>query len=207
MVASGWMQACQKPPVETLAPGEAPAPPAVTPATAPAVKPIMTATPAPDLVSPPGIFFLMQKASITTDAGIVGLKPGQLLREVGPDLYEVDGQRIALRPSQVTNNLRIARELASADYAVQAALRGASREKLPTPVATPAARATPPTTRSATAAASPQASATPSPIEVPKLGAGTGFADPEYGNRKNAKMDKSGRLYWRDSHGAIRYDF
>jgi hypothetical protein len=169
--------------------------------------PLAVATPAPDPLAPPGIFFLVQKASITTDDGIIGLKPGQGLRLVTAGTYEADGQTVRLRDDQVTNNLRLARQAAAADAASQAALRQA----LPLPASRP------PTPAPGLAASS----ATPIPTPVPrsaatpakslsggtKLGAGTGLADPETMNRRNIKVDSSGRKYWRDSHGAFRYDF
>ncbi|MGB8169492.1 MAG: hypothetical protein WCF18_18475, partial [Chthoniobacteraceae bacterium] len=100
--------------------------PIATPAQA---KPVAVVTPSPDPLAPPGIFFLLQKASITTDDGIIGLKPGQGLRQVSPGNYEVNGQTIQLRDDQVTNNLRIAQQLAAADASAQAALRQAMQPK------------------------------------------------------------------------------
>lgn len=167
--------------------------------------PIALATPAPDPLAPPGIYFLIQKASITTEDGIVGLKPGQGLRMVGPGTYEVNGHTVQLRDHQVTNNLRIARQHAAADAAAQASLRQAMQiATAPKP-----------------APSSPKVSATPTPqpisrpVAVPvtslssgsRLGAGTGAADPETSNRRNVKVDSSGRQYWRDSRGNTRYDF
>jgi hypothetical protein len=178
--------------------------PVVTPAPA---TPIAVATPSPDPLAPPGIFFLLQKASITTDDGIVGLKPGQGLRQVSPGNYEVNGHTVQLRDDQVTNNLRIARQYASADAAAQAALRQALQA---TPTVAPITGTTS-ATRSATPAPAPVTRAPAAPVSAlvggSRLGAGTGAADPETANRRNVKVDSSGRHYWRDSRGAIRYDF
>jgi hypothetical protein len=115
---------------------------------------------------------------------------------------------VPLRDDQVTNNLRIARQFAATDAAIQAASRQALQP--PPPANLPPARSS-----------TPAVAATPAPRPVarpaappgnslsggPKLGAGTGRADPETANRKNSKLDSSGRPYWRDSRGNIRYDF
>ncbi len=208
--SAAMLTSCRKPAAQVAAAPEPDPLPVATPApTAAPVRstPIAVATPAPDPVAPPGIFFLLQNVSITTDDGIIGLKPGQGLRQVSPGSYEVNGQTVQLRDNQVTNNLRIARQYAAADAAVQAALRQARQ---PAPTVAPA-----------TAANSTVIPATPVPREVPRpvatpssglsagprLGAGTGAADPESANRRNVKVDSSGRQYWRDSRGTIRYDF
>ena len=192
---------CQPPKPEAVVEPE-PLPPA-TPspvATPPPAPAIAATTPVPDPLAPPGVFYLLQKTSITTEDGIVGLKPGQLLRQVSPGAYEVNGHTIELPDHQVTNNLRIARQFAAAAVAPQAALR----PPLP-PKTTPA----PATATSSTAAAASRPAAAPSNSlsSGPRLGAGTGRADPETSNRKNVRVDSSGRQYWRDSRGGIRYDF
>lgn len=203
------LTSCQKPEAEVVAESDPPAPsvappaPAATPAPA---TPMAVATPLPDPLAPPGIFFLLQKASITTDDGIIGLKPGQALRQVSPGTYEVNGHTVQLRDDHVTNNLRIARHYAAADAATQAARRQALQ---PAP------------TRAPVSSTAPVAVSTPAPRPISRpapppstglsggarLGAGTGAADPETANRRNVKVDSSGRHYWRDSRGNIRYDF
>ncbi len=206
--SAATLTSCRKPAAEVAAEPEPLPVPSPVPTAAPVRStPIAVATPAPDPVAPPGIFFLLQNVSITTDDGIIGLKPGQGLRQVSPGSYEVNGQTVQLRDNQVTNNLRIARQYAAADAAAQAALRQARQ---PAPTVAPA-----------TAANSTVIPATPVPREVPRpvatpssglsagprLGAGTGAADPESANRRNVKVDSSGRQYWRDSRGTIRFDF
>jgi hypothetical protein len=116
---------------------------------------------------------------------------------------------VQLRDDQVTNNLRIARQVAGAAAAAQAARRQAPQPLLPTPsrvaaerdVANPSAPSAPPV------APRPTVSPTNPLSGGVKLGAGTGIADPETANRRNVKVDRSGRQYWRDSRGNIRYDF
>lgn len=191
---------CQPPKPEVAVEPEPLAPPAPSPvATPPPAPPLAATTPVPDPLAPPGVFYLLQKASITTDDGIVGLKPGQILRQVSPGAYEVNGHTIELSEHQVTNNLRIARQFAAAAVATQAALR----PPLP-PKTTPAPVAATP---SAAAATRPTAAQGNSLSSGSRLGAGTGRADPETSNRKNVRVDSAGRQYWRDSRGGIRYDF
>jgi hypothetical protein len=202
------LASCKKPAVDVAVEPE-PVPVAAAtpaPATPPPIKPLAAITPVPELLAPPGIYFLIQKASIVTDDGIIGLKPGQGLRQVSPGTYEANGQTVQLRDDQVTNNLRIARKFAAADAASQTALRQALHPPPPkAPAATPVAVAV--------SATPPQPSSRPPSAQGTllsggsRLGAGTGVADPETANRKNVKLDSSGRYYWRDSRGAIRYDF
>lgn len=188
---------CQPPKPEAAVEPEPLTPATPSPLATPPPAPALAATtPVPDPLAPPGVFYLLQKASITTDEGIVGLKPGQGLRQVSPGTYEVNGHTLELPDRQVTNNLRIARQIAASAVAPQ-----------------PAPQPKPP---SAPATATPAVAAAPSrPVGAqgnslssgPRLGAGTGRADPETSNRKNVRVDSSGRQYWRDSRGGIRYDF
>ncbi|EDY21198.1 hypothetical protein CfE428DRAFT_1491 [Chthoniobacter flavus Ellin428] len=86
----------------------------------PAPKP--AATPAPEL-APPGIFYLVTSVSVETSDGILGLKPGQLLKQVRPGVYKADNNEVTLRPDQVTNDLTIARRVAAQDEQTQAAIQ------------------------------------------------------------------------------------
>lgn len=110
------LAACQKPVAQ--APLEPEPEPLATPAPVAVV-----ATPVPDPLAPPGRFYLLQPVSITTQDGIIGLKPGRVLQQTGPGSYAVDGHTVQLRGDQVTNNLRIAGHYARADAAAQVAIR------------------------------------------------------------------------------------
>jgi hypothetical protein len=190
---------CKQPVAEAPpAPEPAPEPPPPVATPAPATPIAVAPTPVPDPLAPPGVFILLQKASITSDDGIVGLKPGTVLRQVSPGTYSVDGREVTLRDDQVTNNLRIAAQYTAADASAQAAIRQTRQQRA---AAAQAAQATP--TPTPAPASTARASSSSSSA---KLGSGTGVADPEYGNRRNIKVDKSGRYYWRDSKGNIRYD-
>ena len=81
------------------------------------------ATPEPNYFTPEGIFYTVVKASIETDSGIIGIKPGTKVKLVAPGEYETGGQRVKLTDDQVTNDLRIAQRVLAADAAGQAALR------------------------------------------------------------------------------------
>jgi hypothetical protein len=197
--------------------------PSVAVAEAPKATPAVAATPAPDPLAPPGTFFLLQQTSVTTEDGIIGFKPGQVVREVTPGTYLVGTHTMKLDKFKLTNNLRIAGQLAAQDAASQEALRQAIRARSATPVPTytqtPTYSNGPATTPSTVVASAPPpeprkpastivAGAGSKPVDnSPRLGGGTGFADPETGNRRAEKTDSSGRRYWRDSHGNIRYDF
>lgn len=125
-----------KPEVAEEPPPVVPATP-IPQATPRLATPIAAITPAPDPLAPPGVFYLLRKASITTEEGIVGLKPGQSLRQTGPGTYEVGGRSIQLPDDQVTNNLRIAGQFATAYASAQAVLRQNVQQRSATPSATP----------------------------------------------------------------------
>ena len=98
-----------------------PPPPRATPAPPPVVE---AATPAPNYFAPPGVYFLVTKASIETANGITGLRPGTRLQQTGPtDYTDAEGHKLVLAPNQVTNDLRIAQQVAGADLAAQNSLR------------------------------------------------------------------------------------
>lgn len=116
-------------------------PPPATPAATPVV---VVATPEPRYFAPPGVYFLMSAASVETPEGIVGLKPGTRLQKVAPGKFTANGHALDLRESQVTNDLRVAQQVAGADHAAQVALRqamnaaAAAQTVQATPAATPA---------------------------------------------------------------------
>jgi hypothetical protein len=86
-------------------------------------------------LAPPGIYYLVTAVSVETSDGILGLKPGQMLKEIKPGLYQADANQVSLRPDQVTNDLSIARRVAVRDQMNQTALRA---RMAAAPIATPA---------------------------------------------------------------------
>ena len=129
LAMAGGLAGCNKKVAQEDAPAEeAPAPKvaAATPEPKP-VAPVAVATPppatpAPEL-APPGVFYLISAVSVETSDGILGLKPGQLLKEVRPGVYRADNNEVTLRPEQVTNDLAIARRFAAQDQVNQAAIQ------------------------------------------------------------------------------------
>ncbi|HEX8309780.1 MAG TPA: hypothetical protein VF614_00585 [Chthoniobacteraceae bacterium] len=130
-----YLVACDKPQSAKETPAPAPeiaqATPAPEkkpePAPAPVVEePIAQAAPAapdPKQFAPAGVFFLVTAASVETDSGIVGLKPGQRLQQTAPGQYTADGNQLTLRDDQVTNDLRVAARASGMNAASEAALR------------------------------------------------------------------------------------
>ena len=120
---------CKKKEVAEEAPEEAPAAtptpkPAPAPKIAEATPPPKAAAPAPTpQFAPPGVYFLITAVSVETSDGILGLKPGQMLKEVKPGVYKADNNEVTLRPDQVTNDLTIARRVAAVDQQTQAAIQ------------------------------------------------------------------------------------
>lgn len=106
-------------PAATPAPVSTPLP--ATPAPAPVVQ---AATPEPNHFAPPGVFFVVRQASIETQSGIIGLRPGTRLQQTGPGEYtDREGHKLTLPANQVTNDLRIANQVVGADAAAQDAIR------------------------------------------------------------------------------------
>lgn len=124
------LEGCKKKVAEEALPEETPtATSTPKPAATPEPKPVAMATPtpppatpAPEL-APPGVFYLITAVSVETSDGILGLKPGQLLREVRSGVYRADNNEVTLRPEQVTNDLAIARRFAAQDQLNQAAIQ------------------------------------------------------------------------------------
>ncbi len=122
---------CSKPAaITTPEPTPEPAPVVVAPPPAPAQPPpvavavaVETAEPPARNLAPDGIFFLLVRKSIETESGFQGVAPGARLKFAAPGMYEIEGQKIALRDDEVTNDLDIARQIAGADAAAQQALR------------------------------------------------------------------------------------
>lgn len=148
-------------------PEEGPANPAPTAAATPEpTKPVAVATPtpppatpAPEL-APPGVFYLITAVSVETSDGILGLKPGQLLKEVRPGVYRADNNEVTLRPDQVTNDMAIARRFATQDQRNQAAIQ----QRLATTGSAPSAPSA-----SGTPSTASHSSAPPPPQEDPKV--------------------------------------
>ena len=117
------------PPAQRSAPKPAathPAPPkrlAQQPAAKPA--PARPATPERRL-APEGTYFLLERASLKIDSGVIGFAPGTkvtLLDQGNSASTVTDGQyQFAVPLSQLTNDLDIAADVAKSDYAAQAQL-------------------------------------------------------------------------------------
>jgi len=117
---------CQKKQVaEDETPAAEAAPTATPPpklAATPEPKPVAVATPAPEL-APPGVYYLITAVSVETSDGILGLKPGQPLKQVSPGVYLAGANQVKLSPDQVTNDLAVARRFAAQDQRNQAAIQ------------------------------------------------------------------------------------
>ena len=128
-------------PAATPPPVAATATPAPAPAPAPESAPAAPATPAPPRLAPPGVYFLVTAVTVATDAGVTGLPPGTRVVRQPDGRFLANGQQIALRPEQITNDLNVAEKVASTDRAAQASIRQTLAPSRP--AATPAAAATP----------------------------------------------------------------
>ncbi len=86
-------------------------------------EPVAEATPPPKRYAPEGVFYLITKKSIETEAGIVGFRPGTQVQLLPDGKYSVEGQTIELLPNEITNDLDLAARYAGADAQAQVALR------------------------------------------------------------------------------------
>ena len=78
-------------------------------------------------LAPDGTFFLLQRASVPIDSGVIGFAPGTkvtLLEQVdSASTVVTDGQyQFKVQSSQLTNDLDIAASIAKSDYTAQAQL-------------------------------------------------------------------------------------
>jgi hypothetical protein len=176
----------EAPAVEEPAVAEAPlaTPTPATPSPATPAPRLVEATPAPNYLAPPGVFFLVAKASIETAAGITGWNPGTQVQQTGPNEYTTaEGHKLTLRPDQVTNDLRIAQHLAGADAAAQRAVR---QMHAPRPVAPVAAAPVSPV---------PAPAASRPPTTPPAANVGSGALGASHTRAKD------GYLWQKDSNG------
>jgi len=149
--------ACHKPAEQTTTESQ-PAPVESTPAPVQATpKPVVVvATPPPvNYFAPEGTYYLVAKASLETNDGIVGYPPGTKVMRADDGRFQApDGQFLTLQPNQMTNDLRIARQVAGADAANQMAI-AQSGQQVTAAVSVAETRAT--------GASSSQPSAAPAP--------------------------------------------
>lgn len=96
-----------------------------TPAPTPEPTPA-TPTPEPNYFAPEGVFYLVTSASIETSDSVTGLYPGTRVVKQPDGRYLADGYKIAieLRSNQVTNDLRVANRIISAQAADAERRRG-----------------------------------------------------------------------------------
>ncbi|MEO8351216.1 MAG: hypothetical protein ABI680_05755 [Chthoniobacteraceae bacterium] len=94
---------------------------------------VAEATPPPKRLAPKGIFYLITKKSIETDAGIVGFRPGTPVQLQPDGKYLVEGRTMELLPHEITNDLDVAAQYAGAHAQAQAALRQRLFTAPPTP--------------------------------------------------------------------------
>lgn len=130
-------------------PAAAPAMPTAQPLVQTPTRPAPAATPDTRRLAPPGVFYLLNRISVTTDSGVVGVAAGTqlLLLEKLEDggLKVTDGpEDFVVAPSEVTNDLDSAARAGAKLHAGRPPV-AVRREALPPrPIASPAATAQPP---------------------------------------------------------------
>jgi hypothetical protein len=96
-----------------------------TPAQRPGAKPTPPRAVAREpRLAPEGTFFLLQRASLPIDSGVIGFAPGTkvtLVEQADSVSTVTDGEyQFKVPSSQLTNDLDLAASVATADYAAQA---------------------------------------------------------------------------------------
>ena len=97
-------------PIPTATPTPTPVP---TPIPTPSASPVAIVTPRPANLAPDGVLFLVQRVSITTDSGVLGIAPGTKVQRLattatGFTVSTADGTRFDVTSDQVTNDLNAA---------------------------------------------------------------------------------------------------
>ena len=109
-----------------------PAPLPAAPPPTPIPVRVAVSTPAPRKhLAPVGIYFLAERISVTTDFGVTGIAPGTEVKllKAGTPMRVTDGrEQFDVMPSQVTNDLDIAAQVANADQVTQSSI-GAMKEQ------------------------------------------------------------------------------
>jgi hypothetical protein len=162
------------------------------PAPAPQPQPVVAEAPREPRLAPEGTFFLLRQRSVETSDGILGLKPGTMVKRQPNGKYLAEGQTLELRPDEITNDLDIAAQAAGADARTQAALRQRTPQAQPPPPA-PAA------TASAAPASTPPPpartnAAPPPPPQRSALGTSSSLGSTH-------TMTRDGWLWQKDSNG------
>jgi len=110
-------------------PAEQNNPVAVTPNTTATADSGSGATPQAQqhILAPKGIYFLLERVSVTTDSGIFSAPVGTKVIEISTTasgMRVTDGQhQFNITPAQVTNDMTLADQLANSDHATQARLK------------------------------------------------------------------------------------
>ena len=161
-------------------------------------------------MAPEGVYYLLTKASVVTDDGIIGLNPGSKLQRKEPGVYTTAaGQNVQLRDDQVTNNLRLAGLAMQSDAAAQASLRSerakAEKELAAREAANRAAEA------NAAAAPAPATAArrgyvAPVQPATPPANAGGGGLGAVKSDKDNGYRDSAGFRHWTDIRGRWHTD-
>ncbi len=119
-----------------------PAAPIPVAAVTPAPAPVATPLPRPRRnLAPDGAYFLLQRVAVTTAFGVVGDRPGTkvMLVNAGPPMQVTDGaNKFEVSPTQVTNDLDVARRVFYADPSVQSAISAMKVEQTGTSAGSPA---------------------------------------------------------------------
>lgn len=126
---------CSKKTVETEPAPASPVPIAVaTPQPAiPARATPVPATPVAKRLAPDGTYFLLVKKSAETADGVLGFKPGAMVRKGADGSYTAEGHKLDVKANEITNDLDLAASYAGADAQRQAALRQAAAATTPPP--------------------------------------------------------------------------
>lgn len=137
-------------------------------------EPTVPATPEPHLVAPAGVYFLVKKASVETDSGILNYAAGTKVHKIGGRYVASDGRQITLRADQVTNNLQLAQQAAGHDAKALAIIQATAQ-----------------TARAIQSSTPPAAASTTSPINASTPKENVSYAKPAAGKSGDAESRRS----------------
>lgn len=126
---------CSKSKVVTEEEAPEPAPEVVTTPVPATPEPVaIAATPPPKRLAPEGTFFLLYKKSLVTDDGVIGFKPGTVVKQQPDGTFVAEGKVLQLQANEITNDIDIAMQVIGADAQRQAYIRQATAAQAePTP--------------------------------------------------------------------------
>jgi hypothetical protein len=197
-----FLSGCSKKTTETEPSPEPAEPAATTPQPKPVVA-VATPTPTPKRLAPAGTFFLLVKKSVMTGDGVLGFKPGTTIKQEADGSYTVEGHKLEIRASEITNDLDIAASYASADAQRQAVIRQVAATPVPAPATSASSLSNQSHPSSSPSPSAPRPAASSSAVVAPVRPTGSGLETSSSLGASHT-MTKDGWIWQKDGTGDWR---